>query len=246
METAEELALSHIHVSANGHSNGALQNADRFEFGVKVHWGSISSALSQRQRIVKRALDLVVTLPLFVLLLPVLLVLAVAVYLESEGPILVRQTRIGERGTLFAMLKFRTMYRDSEKRARQVKIGFPDRRKAFKTREDPRVTRVGRFLRRTSLDELPQLLNVLVGHMSLVGPRPELFSIAMEYESWQWGRWSVPQGLTGLWQIRGRSNRPTKVKCLDDLEYVRDYSFWLDIKILLRTILPVVRGSGAY
>jgi lipopolysaccharide/colanic/teichoic acid biosynthesis glycosyltransferase len=196
--------------------------------------------------VVKRALDIAVTSCAVLVLLPLMLMLAVAVFLDSGWPILLSMPRVGQGGRVIEMLKFRTMVRDPERRRANQPISFPDRRRSHKTRSDPRVTRVGRLLRRGSLDELPQLLNILRGDMSLVGPRPELPGLAAEYETWQWQRFSVPSGLTCYWQVRGRSQRPVWLKCHDDLEYIRDYSLLLDIKLLLKTIEPVIRGRGAY
>ena len=115
-----------------------------------------------------------------------------------------------------------------------------------KSVDDPRVTRVGRVLRRTSLDELPQIFNILVGEMSLIGPRPEIPYLVDMYEPWQRKRFAVPQGLTGWWQVNGRSDKPMHLHTEDDLYYVQNYSLLLDLKILLKTILVVLRGSGAY
>jgi lipopolysaccharide/colanic/teichoic acid biosynthesis glycosyltransferase len=202
--------------------------------------------LTRSQQILKRTLDLTITVPFVLMALPLLVCIAVAIYLDSGGPIMYRQPRVGEGGKVFHMFKFRTMIRQAERRVAQVPISFPDRRQAFKVHDDPRVTRIGHLLRRSSLDEIPQILNVLLGHMSLVGPRPEVLQLAESYAAWQWQRFGVPSGITGLWQIRGRSNRPLEVKCQDDLEYISQYSIWLDIQILFRTIVPVIRGTGAF
>jgi len=115
-----------------------------------------------------------------------------------------------------------------------------------KIEDDPRVTQVGRKLRRTSLDELPQLINVFRGEMSLVGPRPEMPYVTAEYEPWQWQRFRVPPGITGWWQVNGRSDKPMHLHTEDDLYYIQNYSFWLDLRILLKTVLVVWQGHGAY
>ncbi|MBI3361009.1 MAG: sugar transferase, partial [Chloroflexi bacterium] len=119
-------------------------------------------------------------------------------------------------------------------------------RRVYKTPDDTRVTRMGRFLRRTSLDELPQLFNVLKGEMSLVGPRPEMQFIVEGYEPWQRGRLAVPPGITGWWQVSGRSNLPMHLNTQYDLYYIRNYSLWLDLMILWKTVGVVIRGQGAY
>lgn len=207
---------------------------------------AIRPGLSRRQRIVKRALDIGLTIPAVLLLAPLFLLIGLAIYLGSGRPIIYRVGRVGQGGRIFGMYKFRTMIPNAERRKQQAPIDFPDRRLALKTANDPRITRIGSFLRRTSLDELPQLLNVLLGQMSLVGPRPEQPYIAVRYEPWQRERWSVPQGITGLWQIRGRSLRPLHKHTDDDLEYIRKYSLWLDLSILVQTVAPVLRGTGAF
>jgi lipopolysaccharide/colanic/teichoic acid biosynthesis glycosyltransferase len=143
------------------------------------------------------------------------------------------------------MYKFRTMVLGSDKL--QGATGTDDQgRKIYKIRDDPRITRVGKWLRRTSLDELPQLFNVLKGEMSWVGPRPEQPFITEEYESWQWQRVLVPPGVTGWWQISGRSDLPMHLNTNYDIYYVRNYSIFLDIKILLLTISQVLKGRGSY
>jgi lipopolysaccharide/colanic/teichoic acid biosynthesis glycosyltransferase len=138
------------------------------------------------------------------------------------------------------------MYQDAEQRWLEVARRDADGRLVHKTNDDPRVTRIGRKLRRTSLDELPQLINVLRSEMSLVGPRPEMPYIALEYEPWQWQRFRVPPGITGWWQVNGRSDKPMHLHTEDDLYYIQNYSFWLDLRILLKTIIVVLHGHGAY
>jgi exopolysaccharide biosynthesis polyprenyl glycosylphosphotransferase len=205
-----------------------------------------ASALSRRQRLVKRIFDLGVTL----LTLPVSLVImgaiAVAIRLEGPGPILFRQNRVGERGEIFELLKFRTMILHAEEFRHLVEHYDDSGNLIHKSEHDPRVTRVGHYLRKTSLDELPQLFNVLQGKMSIVGPRPELPYLVDRYEPWQRKRFSVPPGLTCWWQVNGRSNRPMHLHTEDDLYYVENYSFSLDLKILFKTVAVVLRGKGAY
>lgn len=197
-------------------------------------------------RIVKRVFDVVVATVVLVPALPLMALIALAIRLDSKGPVIFRQQRLGENGELFNMLKFRTMIEGSGGAAPQEKPRPLDESGVHKVRDDPRVTRVGRLLRRFSLDELPQLLNVVKGEMSLVGPRPELPWLVDQYESWQRKRFAVPQGLTGWWQINGRSDKPMHLNVEDDLYYVLNYSLWLDILILLRTPFVVLRGEGAF
>jgi exopolysaccharide biosynthesis polyprenyl glycosylphosphotransferase len=202
--------------------------------------------LNARQRLVKRIFDLGITC----LLLPVSLVfmglIAFAIRLEGPGPILFRQKRVGEHGEPFELLKFRTMIPHAEEFRHLVEHYDENGNLIHKSENDPRVTRVGHYLRKTSLDELPQLFNVLQGKMSLVGPRPELPYLVEQYEPWQLKRFSVPPGLTCLWQVNGRSNRPMHLHTEDDLTYVENYSFLLDLKIIFKTIAVVLRGKGAY
>jgi lipopolysaccharide/colanic/teichoic acid biosynthesis glycosyltransferase len=185
-----------------------------------------------------------------------MLVTALAVRLDSSGPALIRQKRIGENGEPFNMLKFRTMFAGAETAAPSggetgkadeqegAKIGSTE--PIRKRPNDPRVTRVGRTLRHYSIDEIPQLVNVLRGEMSLVGPRPELPWLVDCYEPWQRHRFAVPPGMTGWWQIHGRSDRPMHLNVEDDLYYIRNYSLWMDVQILLRTVPVVLSGRGAY
>ncbi|WP_322511287.1 sugar transferase [Chloroflexus sp.] len=205
------------------------------------------SALTPSQRIIKRLFDIVVSLALIVILAPVMLLIALLIKLESPGPIIFRQERIGEHGRRFQMFKFRSMYIDADRRWREVaKRDETTGKLLHKPKDDPRVTPIGRKLRRTSLDELPQLFNVLRGEMSLVGPRPEMPYIAAEYEPWQWQRFRVPPGITGWWQVNGRSDKPMHLHTEDDLYYIQNYSFWLDLRILAKTLVVVWQGHGAY
>jgi exopolysaccharide biosynthesis polyprenyl glycosylphosphotransferase len=197
-------------------------------------------------RTVKRGFDILVASLLLIVLAVPLAVIAFLVRRDSNGAVLFRQSRVGENGRLFEMLKFRTMLAGAESLQPQVNIESAGGQTVHKQPNDPRVTRVGRFLRRYSLDELPQLWNVLRGEMTLVGPRPELPWLVDRYDSWQRKRFAVPQGMTGWWQINGRSDKPMHLSTEDDLYYVYNYSLWFDILILLRTPLAVLSGKGAF
>jgi exopolysaccharide biosynthesis polyprenyl glycosylphosphotransferase len=204
------------------------------------------SALTQPQRILKRAFDLLSSAGLLLLLSPLMLLIAALIKIESPGPVFFLQERIGEQGRRFKMIKFRTMTADAEGRWREVARRDEEGRLVHKSEDDPRITALGRRLRRASFDELPQLINVLRGEMSLVGPRPEIPHVAAEYEPWQWHRFRVPPGMTGWWQVNGRSDRPMHLHTEDDLFYIQNYSFWLDVRILFKTVAVVLNGDGAY
>ncbi len=195
---------------------------------------------------VKRAFDLLVGSILLLFAALPMAVIALLIWIDSPGPALFRQKRVGENGRLFDMLKFRTMITGAETLQDQVQITTEDGQVVHKRKDDPRVTRIGRLLRRYSLDELPQLLNVLRGDMSLVGPRPEMPWLVDKYEPWQRKRFAVPQGLTGWWQVNGRSDKPMHLNTEDDLYYVYNYSLWLDLRILLLTPIAALRGRGAF
>ena len=205
-----------------------------------------ASALNGRQRLVKRVFDLVITCLALPVSLVIMGLIAVAIRLEGPGPILFRQKRVGEHGELFELFKFRTMIPHAEEFRHLVEHFDESGNLIHKTEHDPRVTRVGHYLRKTSLDELPQLFNVLQGKMSIVGPRPELPYLVERYEPWQRKRFSGPPGLTCWWQVNGRSSRPMHLHTEDDLYYVENYSFSLDLKILFKTVAVVLRGKGAY
>ncbi len=183
----------------------------------------------------KRALDLAITVPGLMLTLPLWLGITLAIRLDSSGPVLFCHDRVGKDGRKFRLFKFRTMRHDTNPYA--VAPG---------DQTDPRITRVGRWLRKTSLDELPQLLNVVRGEMSLVGPRPEMPFIVDQYEPWQRRRLDVPQGITGLWQIAGRKQLPLHYNLDYDFYYIRNWSLLLDIVILIRTVPAVLLGKGAF
>jgi exopolysaccharide biosynthesis polyprenyl glycosylphosphotransferase len=203
-------------------------------------------ALTEYQRLTKRTFDLVVTLLLLPVMLPIMAIIALAIRMEGLGPVLFRQRRVGENGKLFEMLKFRTMIPHAEEQREWVERVDADGKLIHKTPGDPRVTRVGRVLRRFSLDELPQLFNILTGDMSLVGPRPEQPYLVQNYEPWQYTRFAVPQGMTGWWQVNGRSDNPMHLHTEDDLYYIQNYSIWMDLQILLKTVWVVIQGKGAF
>ena len=195
-------------------------------------------------RVAKPGLDAALAAALLVVAGIPMLAIALAIRLDAGGPVLFRQERVGKDGRPFVVLKFRTMVAD--RRVQPRPFAGSDRRRRHKTPADPRVTRVGRWLRRASLDELPQLANVLCGEMSLVGPRPELPSIVAAYEPWQHARHAVRPGMTGWWQVQGRSDLPMHEHTDLDVWYVDNVSFLLDLRILLRTARVCLGRSGAF
>lgn len=197
-------------------------------------------------RVVKDLVDRIGALALLVLFGPLLLVVALCVRVTSRGPVLFRQVRVGRDGSEFRIFKFRSMYVDAEARLAELRHLNEHDGVLFKMRDDPRVTPVGRWLRRLSLDELPQLLNVIAGQMSLVGPRPPLPSEVAAYADDVRRRLAVKPGMTGLWQVSGRSDLSWEETVRLDLRYVENWSLSLDLVILLRTMTAVVRSSGAY
>lgn len=199
-----------------------------------------ASNISYRRsyRLAKRLLDIAVSAVGLLVCAPLFIVIAIAIRLDSPGPVFFRQQRVGYLGRPFLIFKFRSM-----RRGVAVRLDGT----AHKVQHDLRVTRVGRFLRATSLDELPQLLNVLHGEMSLVGPRPELPEIvAKHYESWQYQRFLAPQGLTGWWQVNGRGLKLCYLHTEEDLHYIAHASFTFDLYILTRTMRAVLRREGAF
>jgi exopolysaccharide biosynthesis polyprenyl glycosylphosphotransferase len=202
--------------------------------------------LSGPRQVIKGLFDRVMAAVALVVLCPVFLALAVAIRVSDNGPALFAQTRVGKNGRLFTMYKFRTMVVDAEQRRAQLMASNDSDGVLFKLRKDPRVTAVGAHLRRWSIDELPQLFNVFLGHMSLVGPRPALPDEAERYAEHVRRRLVVKPGLTGLWQVNGRSDLSWDESVRLDLRYVENWSFALDLQIMWKTISVLMRGSGAY
>jgi exopolysaccharide biosynthesis polyprenyl glycosylphosphotransferase len=196
--------------------------------------------------VVKRAMDVVAATLGLTLGAPILALIGLGIRLDSPGPVIFRQTRVGKDGVMFEMYKFRSMRAGSEEELEALRDFNEVDGPIFKMRDDPRVTRVGRFLRRHSLDELPQLWNILRGEMSLVGPRPPIPDEVADYRQWHAKRLEVRPGLTGLWQVSGRSLLSFDEQVLLDVHYVENWSIWLDLKILLRTVPQVLLANGAY
>jgi lipopolysaccharide/colanic/teichoic acid biosynthesis glycosyltransferase len=218
---------------------GALSWLERYDPELRLLRG-------RGYEVAKRALDLTLVVCALPLLLPAFLLCALLIKLESPGgPVLFTQQRTGKHGRRFPMFKFRTMVPNAEQMKQQLmhlnELQWPD----FKITNDPRITRVGKFLRKTSLDELPQLINVLKGEMSLVGPRPTSFAAAT-YQLWQTQRLSVQPGLTGLWQIYGRAQTEFDERLRLDIAYIQRRCLALDCAILVRTVLAVFTARGAH
>ncbi|MFQ6014990.1 MAG: undecaprenyl-phosphate glucose phosphotransferase [Anaerolineae bacterium] len=195
---------------------------------------------------VKRAIDIVGSLACLILLSPLLLLIAMAIKLDSRGAVLFAQTRVGRGGKRFTLYKFRSMREGAEEEKRELTGLNETAGPIFKIRDDPRLTRLGKFFRRTSLDELPQLYNVLRGDMSLIGPRPPLPSEVELYEDWHMKRLEVAPGMSGLWQVSGRSELSFDEMVMLDIYYIENWSLGLDFKIMLRTIPTVIFANGAY
>lgn len=205
-----------------------------------------ASALDDYERTMKRAFDIVVASLATIATAPVLVISAALIWLQDGPPVLFLQKRVGENGKLFDMYKLRTMVRNAESLRTSVERRDEAGNLIHKSKRDPRITPVGGFLRRLSIDELPQLFNVLRGEMSLVGPRPELPHLVQQYQPWQRQRFAVPPGITGWWQVTGRSDKVMHLHTEDDLYYLQNYSIWLDLQIIMRTAWVVVLGKGAY
>lgn len=204
--------------------------------------------LTHVSRVAKRALDIVGSALLLLLFSPILIAIAIAIKIDSRGPVFFRQERAGRGQTTFQLIKFRSMYRDADRRKRDFEAANEATDGVmFKIKRDPRMTTVGRFLRRSSLDELPQLINVLLGDMSLVGPRPLILSESKHAaQTWHARRLDLRPGITGLWQVSGRSDLPFQEMIRFDYQYVSGWSLARDIEILLATIPVVISGRGAY
>ncbi|WP_296696239.1 sugar transferase [Thiocapsa sp. UBA6158] len=197
--------------------------------------------------LLKRTLDILLAGPLFILLLPIFGLLVLAIRLESPGPALFKQTRVGRWGRIFTMYKFRSMYMDAE--ARKAELLAENEMSGgvtFKMQRDPRVTRIGRFIRKASIDELPQLWNVIKGDMSLVGPRPPVPAEVDEYSLSDRRRLEVTPGITCIWQVSGRSDIPFPEQVELDVRYIESQSLLTDLKLLWQTVPAVLFGRGAY
>jgi lipopolysaccharide/colanic/teichoic acid biosynthesis glycosyltransferase len=194
----------------------------------------------------KFVLDYAITIPGLILISPILLLIAIAIKLDSSGPLLHRRRVMGVNGKQFDAFKFRTMYENGD----QILSTRPELRselaRNFKLKQDPRVTRVGEILRKTSLDELPQLFNVVQRDMSLVGPRIITPAEVEKYHKWDMNLMTVRPGMTGLWQVSGRSDVTYEERVRLDMHYIRNWSIWLDLQLLVQTIPAVIRRRGAY
>jgi Undecaprenyl-phosphate galactose phosphotransferase WbaP len=212
--------------------------------------GSPARLLAPRARAVKRACDVLLAALLLVLALPFAVVIALAIAIETPGPVFFGHTRVGKGGRRFHLWKFRSMVRDADAvLARHLERNPGDRaewKSSRKLKRDPRVTRVGKLLRRSSLDELPQLWNVLRGDMSMVGPRPIVAEEIVKYGPVYSLYAKVPPGLTGLWQVSGRNDTSYRERTELDSNYIRNWSLWLDLVVLMKTVRVVLMGHGAY
>lgn len=224
----------------------SLSSVDVDDLGGIPLIGLRTPSLRGANVLLKRSFDLILGVPIALIALPFLAIITLLIKLDSPGPILFRQTRIGLHGQPFACYKFRSMRHGAEEEVEKLRAHNQASGPLFKIRDDPRRTRVGRFLRRTSLDELPQLINVLRGEMSLVGPRPPLPAEVEQYLDWHKQRLTTYPGMTGLWQVSGRSDLSFDEGVLLDVFYIENWSPLLDIKIMLRTIPKMLSGDGAY
>jgi lipopolysaccharide/colanic/teichoic acid biosynthesis glycosyltransferase len=220
----------------------AMTTASQPRSARLVRWWNTQSVVA-----IKRSIDLMVVAPALLLLSPLFLFIALAIKLEDGGPILYWQQRVGLNGRVFAFPKFRSMRTDSDVVRQQIEHQNQHGDSlTFKMKNDPRITRVGKLLRRTSLDELPQLLCVLKGDMTLVGPRPPMVSEVERYSLADRRRLSVTPGLTCIWQVSGRSDIPFPKQAAMDVDYIRERSIALDLRLLIATVPAVLFGRGAY
>jgi exopolysaccharide biosynthesis polyprenyl glycosylphosphotransferase len=224
-----------------------------FATGVRVkEIGSVPLVSMNRVRLdpwesaIKTGLDYAATIVLLVVLFPLFLLLAILIKRDSPGPVFHRRRVVGRGGQMFDAFKFRTMYLNGEEMLSEHPELQAELAQNHKLKQDPRVTRIGAILRRTSLDELPQILNVLLGQMSLVGPRMITLEEMDKYGKWRWNLLTVKPGITGLWQISGRSDVSYEDRVRLDMYYIRNYTLWLDLQILWRTTPVVIRRKGAY
>jgi len=235
VSTSISLDLYNLHISRTRQTDFNGLPLLEFETFYAKEW----------QLFIKRTIDIVISSLSLLLFSPLMLIVAILIKLTSRGPVLFRQKRVGLKGRKFTLYKFRSMVVDAEDRKKDLLAKNEMEGPVFKIKRDPRITRLGYFLRKTSIDELPQFINVLKGNMSIVGPRPPLVSEVDEYEIWQRRRLSLKPGITCLWQVKGRNKLSFDQWMKLDLEYIDKWSLWLDIKILLRTFFVVLIGYGA-
>jgi exopolysaccharide biosynthesis polyprenyl glycosylphosphotransferase len=224
----------------------SLNRVDVEDLGGVPVIGLKSASIRGANLVVKRSMDVVIGSLLVLIMSPIMIVAALAIKLDSPGPVIFRQKRMGAHGQEFVVFKFRSMREGADEEKDQLLEFNEMNGPLFKMREDPRTTRLGRFLRRSSVDELPQLFNVLRGEMSMVGPRPHTSAEVAQYQNWQRQVLEAPPGLTGLAQVSGRSQLSFDEQCLLDIYYIENWSPALDLKILLRTVPKALLGEGAY
>ena len=223
-----------------------LSHLDVEDLGGIPMIGVRDISISGSRQFIKRAMDVVISVLALIVLAPLFFLLSVIIRLDSPGPAIFRQIRVGKGEQLFSCFKFRSMRVGAEEEKETLLDKNEVTGPVFKMRDDPRITPVGRFIRRTSLDELPQLFNVLMGHMSMVGPRPAIPSEVQRYQPWHKRRLEVAPGITGLWQVSGRSELTFDEMVLLDLYYIENWSPLHDLQIMLRTVPKVLLGEGAY
>jgi exopolysaccharide biosynthesis polyprenyl glycosylphosphotransferase len=224
----------------------SLNRVDVEDLGGVPVIGLKAASIRGANLIAKRIMDVLLGSLMLLIASPLMIISALAIKLDSPGPVIFRQKRVGARGQEFVVFKFRSMREGADEEKEQLLEFNEMNGPLFKMREDPRTTRVGRFLRRLSLDELPQLFNVLRGEMSLVGPRPHTSAEVEQYQNWQRQVLEAPPGMTGLAQVSGRSQLSFDEQCLLDIYYIENWSPALDLKILLRTVPKALSGVGAY
>jgi exopolysaccharide production protein ExoY len=248
-------------VGSEGAPSGALRPLEEGRLREAGSWGAVVGsgdvppgpsplATSMASRALKRSFDVALALVLIIVTLPLMMVIALAIEAESPGPVFFAHRRVGKGGSEFGLIKFRTMVREAEARLQLHLDADPahmaEWNERYKLRNDPRITRVGRILRKTSLDELPQLFNVLLGSVSLTGPRAIVREEVERFGDYGPTIFSVKPGMTGLWAVSGRSEVSHRERALLEYRYVMEWSFLLDLRILVKTIPAVLLGHGAY
>lgn len=214
-----------------------MKKEDEYEF---------ESAGGKVYLFLKRGLDIVASMLGLIVLSPIIILVAIAIKLESKGPVLFSQDRVGENGKIFKIYKMRSMVQNAEELKEKLLAQNEMSGPMFKMKDDPRITKVGKFIRKTSIDELPQLINVIKGDMSLVGPRPSLPKEVKEFEPWMYERLAVKPGLTCYWQVMGRNNIDFEDWMKLDIKYVRERNFFLDIKLIFKTFFVLFGDKNAH